>query len=100
MDLTENKYITTASAKLLVKDNWTMAKLATSQSGVLKKYKGIGMVTAGKIINEARRLINQHKLNEAALHQSVETGQVEAVTNVVDEPPMSARVRRIRKQSQ
>lgn len=100
MDVTENKYITEVSAKLLVQDNWTMAKLATSQPGVLKKYKGIGMATAGKIVIEARRLINQHELNEAALHRSVETGQAEAVTDVVDEPPMSVRVRRIREQRQ
>lgn len=95
MKLTENKYITKAVAGLLARDHWTMGMIATVPARTLEKYRGIGKATAKKIVNEARRLVNQARLNEAALHLPP---SVDAAEPAAEEQPMSVRVRRIKEQ--
>lgn len=95
MRLTDNKYITESVADLFVADKLTMEKLATTQTVHLTKYKGVGSVTAKRIIDEAKRLVNLAKMEEAAKFEPPVMPEQDA-----DLPPMSARVRRIMEQNQ
>ena len=58
MQLEDNKYIPKKVVEILEDDDWTINKLATAGVGQLTKYDGISKVTAQRIINEARQLMN------------------------------------------
>lgn len=92
MKLTDNQYINDNVAGLLAKDNWTMDKIATANPAVLEKYKGIGAVTAKRIIDEAKRLVNEARLHEAAVFVIPPMPEPE-------QPAVSVRVRRIMEQN-
>ncbi len=93
MELAENIYITKKAADLL-KNDWTMGTLATAQPSLLTKYKGIGKKTAENIVDEAQRLVHQAGLNQAYALNPTSSGPTS------EDPPMSARVRRIKEQNQ
>lgn len=91
MQLQDNEHITEAVSELLLADNWTMEKLATTQPATLEKYKGIGKVTASAIVSEAKRLVNQERLAEALFLYAPPVEEL---------PQVSARVRRIQESIQ
>lgn len=61
----ELKSLKPEAAALLEADNWTIEKLAVSTVTRLVMYKGIGKVTARKVIAEAAEILNDQGLDEA-----------------------------------
>lgn len=59
MKLGDIKSMKPAVEKLLDKNGWTVEKIATSTAPVLAKHRGIGLKLGGKLIEEARALVNQ-----------------------------------------
>ena len=64
MQLEDNKCITEKVIKSLEADGWTISKLATAGVSQLAKYDGIGKITAQRIINESRKLMNEATIVE------------------------------------
>lgn len=93
MELGANKHIKPDLAKLLGRHSWTMNALATAQPKTLMMYKGVGQITAERIIAEAQKLVN-----DSGLHEAVQLAQPD-VPLEENEEPMSARVRRIKEQN-
>jgi hypothetical protein len=65
MKLSELKTLTTSQAEILEANGWTVKSLAIAEAKILTSYKGIGKVTAQKVISEAANMVNKSGLNEA-----------------------------------
>lgn len=67
-----------------------MSKLATADPKKLATYKGIGLVSANRIVNEAKRLVNDEELATSAKLDP------QAAPAPGTEPAVSVRIQRIR----
>lgn len=66
MTLDDLKTLTEQQKEVLKKSAWAITDLATAQVKDLTKLKGIGRVTAERVIEEARSLLNEEGAKEAA----------------------------------
>lgn len=67
MDLTAIELVEGQLAEAMAADGWTVDKLATADPKALLGYKGVGRVKAGRIIADARRLVNEQRLTAEGL---------------------------------
>lgn len=95
MDLKENKYIPKRLIPAFEKDKLTMESLATTSIKRLIQYRGVGLMLAQRIVDEAARLVNTTKLEESAKLDPPPVGG-----NVVESGPVSIRVKRIKEANQ
>ena len=65
MNLNELESVTEQVVTLLEADEWTLDKLSTATVNELVAYKGIGKITAERIIEEAASLLNKKGLEDA-----------------------------------
>lgn len=91
-DLNEIKSLGPMARKQMESDEWTVEQLATANWVRLTTYRGVGTLTAQRIVGEAQELVNQERLAQAEAQDG--PGVVEQAE--MELPAASARVKRIR----
>lgn len=104
MKLTENKHVPKALVVTLEAAGWTISKLSTAGLKQLTRYPGIGAVTAKRIIEESREMMNEAAREEITAAEGIRGAREMDPDFLVglqpshgeEPPPMSVRVKRIR----
>jgi ERCC4-type nuclease len=93
MDIGEIGGVGVALSRRLIKDGWSVSRLATIDPARLERYPGVSPEKAQRIVAGARKLVNRQGEREARPAQQATSDYIPPATSPLRE---SERVRRIR----